>query len=578
MKKQLLLFGIVVLLVCVGLSGCTQESMEDAKGYDETFPSGGNLSVYYIDVGQGDSILIITPENKTMLIDAGDSWSHSTVTNFLSDKGIHTLDAFIATHPDADHVGGADEVLEQFDILGIYHPGYEKNTSIYREFITAVENEGCPVYTDDDFDIGDFINFSTNVTCQITYVDKNAVDSNDASIVLRIVYKEVSFLFTGDISSSVESIILNQNVDVDVDILKVAHHGSGYSTSNAFLDTVTPSVSVISVGGSNTYGHPAEETLSRLRNHGSLIYRTDQNGTVTITTNGITWDVNAEKEISVNHIPHVSFSYTTSNLTVYFMDSSTDEDGDTLTYSWGFGDGYTSTQKNPTHTYTKSGTYTVTLTISDGKASDSVSKTITVVGIPTNHPPNADFTYTISGLTVYFTDTSTDEDGDYLSHDWDFGDGYTSALVNPTHTYGMSGTYTVALTVDDLIDSDTKSKTVTVETPSGADVQIKYVHYDAEGNDWDNLNDEYVVIKNYVDANADLTGYTLSDDSGYWIPYSFPNGFTLNAGAEVIVYTGIGTDTGTELYWGRGSPIWNNDHDTAYLRDADGVLVDSDSW
>ena len=292
MQKQFVIVGIVVLLVCVGLSGCPQKTTEDARGCDETFPSGGNLTVYYIDVGQGDSILITTPENKTILIDAGDSWSHSTITNFLSDKGIDTLDAFIATHPDADHIGGADEVLEQFDILSIYHPGYEKNTSTYREFITAVENEGCPVYTDDDFDPGDFINFSTNVTCQITYVDKNAVDSNDASIVLRVVYKEVSFLFTGDISSSVESDILNQNLDVDVDILKVAHHGSGYSTSNAFLDAVTPSVSVISVGGSNTYGHPAEETLDRLRNHGSIIYRTDQHGTVTITTNGTTWNVN----------------------------------------------------------------------------------------------------------------------------------------------------------------------------------------------------------------------------------------------------------------------------------------------
>lgn len=274
------------------MSGCPQNNTDDTRGNDKTFPSSGNLSVYYIDVGQGDSILIITPDNRSMLIDAGDSWSHSIVTHFLSGKGIRTLDAFIVTHPDTDHIGGADEVLEQFNILSIYHSGYEKNTLAYREFITAAENEGCPVYTDEDIDPGDFINFSTNVTCQIIHVDKNAESSNDASIVLRVDYSKVSFLFTGDISSSLESDILNQNLDVDVDILKVAHHGSGYSTSNAFLDAVTPSVSVISVGSNNTYGHPAEETLGRLKNHGSLIYRTDQHGTVTVTTNGTTWNVN----------------------------------------------------------------------------------------------------------------------------------------------------------------------------------------------------------------------------------------------------------------------------------------------
>jgi len=115
------------------------------------------------------------------------------------------------------------------------------------------------------------------------------------------------------------------------------------------------------------------------------------------------------------------------------------------------------------------------------------------------------------------------------------------------------------------------------EEPEG-ELIISYVHYDAEGDDRYNLNDEYVVITNNGDISIDMTGYTLWDDSGYWTPYSFPDGFTLDSGAQVTVYTGSGTDISTELYWGRGSPIWNNDGDTAYLYNNIDNLVDSYSW
>lgn len=116
------------------------------------------------------------------------------------------------------------------------------------------------------------------------------------------------------------------------------------------------------------------------------------------------------------------------------------------------------------------------------------------------------------------------------------------------------------------------------EEPPIEGLIISYVHYDAAGDDRYNLNDEYVVITNNGDISIDMTGYTLWDDSGYWNPYEFPNGFTLNSGAEVTVYTGSGSDTDTELYWGRGSPIWNNDGDIAYLYDSMDNLVDSYSW
>ena len=194
-----------------------------------------------------------------------------------------------------------------------------------------------------------------------------------------------------------------------------------------------------------------------------------------------------------------------------------------------------------------------------------------------NVPPIAGFTYSplspTTADTISFTDTSSDPDGDPLTYYWEFGDGYTSTEENPIHTYSIEGTYAVTLTVSDGIENDFITREVTVGV-SGANLEIITVVYDPPGNPLD----EYVVIENNGDTTCDMTGYTLEDDSGYWIPYSFPDGFMLAAGAQVRVYTGSGIDTDTELYWERGLAIWNNDHDTAYLRDSDGNLVDEWGW
>lgn len=449
-----------------------------------------NATVYFINVGQGDSILIKTPDGKYMLIDGGKDSCGDDVVSFLENLSVMTIDALVATHPDADHVGGLDEVIYAFNVLSIYHPGYEKETDAYINFITAVNSEGCPIYTDDEVDPGDYINISNTTTFQILHIDKYAPTSNDASIVIKMVYHNVSFMFPGDIASNIENELINSPFDLDSDILKVAHHGSKYSTCDAFLDATTPAVGIISVG-TNPYGHPTEETLTRLINHGVEIYRTDYNGTITITTNGETWSVECER---TNNAPVASFTYYTDNLTVYFTDTSIDPDGDTLTYNWDFGDGNMSEEQNPIYTYSADGIYNITLMVSDGKTTSITNKQITISGI------------------------------------------------------------------------------------SDAHLYIEYVHYDAAGDDRYNLNDEYVVVKNDGSKSIDMTGYTLEDDSGYWTPYIFPDGFVLEISATVTIHTGFGTDTNTELYWGRNNPIWNNDHDTAYLRDDAGDLVDAWSW
>jgi competence protein ComEC len=256
-----------------------------------TAPPASNAIVSFIDVGQGDSILIETSDSKHILIDAGPESADATVISYLQGKSVTVLDALIATHPDADHIGGADDVLAAFQVLRVYHPGFVRDTQAYTNFIAAVNAEGCPVYTDAQLDPGDMLPLSSSVSFQVLAIDSDASDSNSASIVLKMSYGTVDSIFEGDAPSSVESqIMANPAFSLDIEILKVSHHGSKYSTSDAWLAEMSPAIGVISVG-TNTYGHPAAETLTRLSTHAVQVYRTDLDGTVVITTNGTTWSV-----------------------------------------------------------------------------------------------------------------------------------------------------------------------------------------------------------------------------------------------------------------------------------------------
>ncbi|MGD0818605.1 MAG: MBL fold metallo-hydrolase [Methanomassiliicoccales archaeon] len=244
--------------------------------------SGSSTLVSFIDVGQGDSILITTADSRTILIDAGPPLAAGVLVSYLHNRSVSVIDALIVTHPDADHLGGAADVLRDFTVLSVYHPGQAKNTSAYSSFIHAAQDEGCPIHTAVDTHVGDYLGLTASATIEVLNIDPTASDVNDASIVLEMRTPGKSFLFTGDISSDVESnLIANHSFDLNIDVLKVAHHGSKYSTSDAFLDATTPEIGVISVG-ENTYGHPANDTLSRLFAHNVTVLRTDQMGTIDI--------------------------------------------------------------------------------------------------------------------------------------------------------------------------------------------------------------------------------------------------------------------------------------------------------
>ncbi len=242
-----------------------------------TIPQDNNLRVYCLDVGQGDSILI-TNNNKTMLIDASTNEMGSRVVKYLNDLGIKKIDYLVGTHPHEDHIGGLDNVIKNFDIGTIYMPNVVATTKTFEEVIDAISAKKLKVTspkTGDKFTVG-------NAECEVMSIRNDKDDYNNCSIVIKMDFNNVSYLFTGDAEESVES----SRKWPHIDVLKVGHHGSNTSSSKNFLDQIKPEVALISVGQGNTYGHPTQATLKRLSNIGAKIYRTDENGTILLIEKG----------------------------------------------------------------------------------------------------------------------------------------------------------------------------------------------------------------------------------------------------------------------------------------------------
>lgn len=242
-----------------------------------TIPQDNNLRVYCLDVGQGDSILI-TNNNKTMLIDASTNEMGSRVVKYLNDLGIKKIDYLVGTHPHEDHIGGLDNVIKNFDIGTIYMPNVVATTKTYEEVIDAISAKKLKVTspkTGDKFTVG-------NAECEVMSIRNDKDDYNNCSIVIKMDFNNVSYLFTGDAEKSVES----SRKWPHIDVLKVGHHGSNTSSSKNFLEQIKPEVALISVGQGNTYGHPTQATLKRLSNIDAKIYRTDENGTILLIEKG----------------------------------------------------------------------------------------------------------------------------------------------------------------------------------------------------------------------------------------------------------------------------------------------------
>lgn len=272
------------LLQDINESDTTINTNKDSNNKDDEVITASrevdsNLSVYFVDVGQADCILI-SSSGHNMLIDAGNNEDGEKIVTYFKSLGISKFDYVVGTHAHEDHIGGLDNVIRNFDIDTFYMPDVVTTTKTFEEVVDALEEKQIAFNTptvDNKFKLGD-------AKFTVIYVGEDSSDLNDTSIVLRMDYGDTSFLFTGDATSKVEKQIIDKNIDVD--LLKVGHHGSQYSSSAAFLKEVTPKYAVIQVGENNSYGHPKDVILKRLEKNDVVIYRTDINGTIIAKSDG----------------------------------------------------------------------------------------------------------------------------------------------------------------------------------------------------------------------------------------------------------------------------------------------------
>lgn len=244
----------------------------------------GILKVVMLDVGQGDAFFIESPEGTQILIDGGRGRVVLRELSKVMPFWDRTLDVLVATHPDADHIGGLVYILEGFRVSHVLQTSIENDTPVFRAYSEALEKENSTRIPPSR---GTTITLDDSVV--VTVLSEEVVaasDTNDASIILRIDYGDTSFLFTGDATKETEKELLQFYSMLDVDVLKVGHHGSDTSTSTEFISATSPEFALISVGKENSYGHPTDEVLERLTSADVRILRTDLNGTVRLVSDG----------------------------------------------------------------------------------------------------------------------------------------------------------------------------------------------------------------------------------------------------------------------------------------------------
>jgi len=307
MKKWLILTITICALIVLASCGTPPPSSSPTTTPEETasppteeepastpeqtlVPPASELKVHFIDVGQGDSILVDL-KNTEILIDGGGK--SPGVVAYLDNYVDGALEVVVATHPHADHIGGLIAVLSAFDVEEIWHNGDSTTSQTYSEFMSAVQAEGAVVNIGKQ---GDKINVEE---LSFTVLNPAALDgtTNNNSIVLSLNYGTVDFLFTGDAEREAEAAMLVSGVVPvpDIEILKVGHHGSRTASSQDFLAAASPEVAIYMVGEGNKYGHPHEETIVALTDIGAEIYGTDVHGTIVVTTDGEVYSLKTEK-------------------------------------------------------------------------------------------------------------------------------------------------------------------------------------------------------------------------------------------------------------------------------------------
>lgn len=258
-----------------------EEVSEEIKIENEAINS--LMEVHFIDVGQGDCILI-TCDGESMLIDAGNNNKGTTVQLYLRKHGVEELKYIIGTHPDADHIGGMDVVLYKYNCETIIMPDRGSDSNTYRDVIDTIDYKNYSI----TFPVVGAEYFLGGAKFVIIGPSKNYSDDNDCSVSLKLCHGDNTFLFTGDAEEEAENDYIRSGIDIESTVLKVGHHGSHSSSCESFLKAVNPQFAVICCGEDNSYGHPHSETLNNLRQQGCLVFRTDEQGSIVAISDGKT--------------------------------------------------------------------------------------------------------------------------------------------------------------------------------------------------------------------------------------------------------------------------------------------------
>ncbi|MGM0604005.1 MAG: MBL fold metallo-hydrolase [Bacillota bacterium] len=254
-----------------------------------------NLKIHFLDVGQGDSILIEEAEGQKILVDGGDRSDQiaAGIINYLKDQNIKKLDYIISTHPHADHIGGLVDIIDSFEVGTVLDSGKIHSSKTYENYLIKIDQENI------DFDTprkGDKLKIGKS---EINFLhpeqELEQYDLNNSSLVFVLKFGEQNFLFTGDIEKEVESELLQENPELKVNLIKVPHHGSRSSSSAKWISSLKPEVAVIQVGADNHYGHPAAEVIELYQNEGARVYRNDLNGNIVITADGSNYSVKIDQ-------------------------------------------------------------------------------------------------------------------------------------------------------------------------------------------------------------------------------------------------------------------------------------------
>ncbi len=274
--------GFVFLLSSLGI--VTVDDILIKSGVKDKPAEHADTEVHFVDVGQGDCTLVIS-DGEAMVIDSGDKDDEHCAVNYLKSQGISEIKYLIATHPHADHIGEMTEILQQFTVDKFIMPKvkdeYVPTTKIYEDMLSEIKTQGLKITKADNckFELG-------NCTVELFTPTGDYENLNNYSTLVKITHGDNSFLITGDCETTEEKDLLEQDFDLRAKVLKAGHHGSNTSSSAEFLDEVLPRYAVISCGEGNKYGHPNEETVTRLKKYANEIYITKDEGSVVFKSDG----------------------------------------------------------------------------------------------------------------------------------------------------------------------------------------------------------------------------------------------------------------------------------------------------